>query len=69
MADSSNLSKAKVKRLKRREKAARIESDLKREKKLRESAERNSETWREKALEYRRFDQRSILSLRKMSIS
>ena len=45
--------KSKLKRLNRRAKASRVESELKRERNLSASAKKLCDNWRGKALEYR----------------
>jgi len=49
------ITRSNVKRLNKKAKIARIESELKEEKKLRASVEQQARDWKDKALRFRRY--------------
>jgi len=49
------ITRSNVKRLNKKAKIARIESELKEEKKLRVSVEQQARDWKDKALRFRRY--------------
>jgi len=49
------ITRSNVKRLNKKAKIARIESELKEEKKLRASVEQQAGDWKDKALRFRRY--------------
>jgi len=49
------ITRSNIKRLNKKAKIARIESELKEEKKLRASVEQQARDWKDKALRFRRY--------------